>query len=48
MVYEGLVMSIAEKTVEIKKVITMICELLPVIVTVIKEVLVLLKDIKTV
>lgn len=41
-------MSIAEKAVEIKKVITMICDLLPVLVNVVKEVILLLKDIKTV
>lgn len=41
-------MSIAEKAIEIKKVITMICDLLPVLVNVVKEVILLLKDIKTV
>lgn len=41
-------MTIAEKAVEIKKVISMICDLLPVVVNVIKEVIILLKDLKTV
>lgn len=41
-------MSIADKALEIKKVITMICDLLPVIVQVVKEVLVVLKELKTV
>lgn len=41
-------MSIAEKALEIKKVIAMICDLLPVIVQVVKEVLVVLKELKTV
>lgn len=41
-------MSISEKANEIKKVITMICDILPVVVSVIKEVLIVLRDIKTV
>lgn len=41
-------MSITEKAVEIKKVITMICDLLPVVVQVVKEVLIVLKELKTV
>lgn len=41
-------MTIADKVIEIKKVITMICDILPVIVQVVKEILILLKEIKTV
>lgn len=41
-------MSISEKVVELKKIVSMICEILPVIASVIKEVLVIVKDIKTV
>lgn len=41
-------MTIADKVIEIKKVITMICDMLPVIVQVVKEILIMLKEIKTV
>lgn len=41
-------MSIAEKATEIKRVITMICDILPTVVSVIKEVLLVLKELKTV
>lgn len=40
-------MSVSDKITEIKKIVTMVCEILPVIANVIKEVIVMIKDIKT-
>ena len=41
-------MSISEKVTEIKRIVTLVCDVIPAIVSVVKEVLILLKDIKTV
>lgn len=41
-------MSVSEKIIEIKKVVSMICDLLPVIVSLAKEIIMVVKEIKTV
>lgn len=41
-------MSVSDKITEIKKVIQLVCETLPVIVDLIKEIILTIKDVKTV
>lgn len=41
-------MSVSDKITEIKKIIQLVCETLPVIVELIKEIVLTIKDVKTV
>lgn len=41
-------MSVSDKIAEIKKIVQLICEVLPVIVDLIKEVILTIKEVKTV
>ena len=41
-------MSISDKVAEIKKLINLICETIPILVSIIKEIIIVVKDLKTV
>lgn len=41
-------MSVTDKIQEIKRIITLVCDVIPAIVSVIKEIIIVIKDLKTV
>lgn len=41
-------MTLQDKAMEIKQLVTLICEVIPIVVSIIKEVLLAIKDVKTI